>query len=80
MFQIGLSVGDVNRILQSAKMEQHAMQVELLLELERATPRRILRKLWVSHFVDYPNRKKTFMQKVVKQFVISPNSNTFSNW
>ena len=25
--QIGLSVGDVNRILQSAKMEQHAMQV-----------------------------------------------------
>ena len=27
LLQIGLSVGDVNRILQSAKMEQHAMQV-----------------------------------------------------
>ncbi|XP_032228539.1 transient receptor potential cation channel subfamily A member 1 isoform X2 [Nematostella vectensis] len=63
---IGLSVGDVNRILQTAKMEQHAMQVELLLELERATPRRVLRKIWVAYFVDFPNRNKTWKQKLME--------------
>ncbi|CAH3142085.1 unnamed protein product [Porites lobata] len=63
---IGLSVGDVNRILQSAKMEQHAMQVELLLELERATPRKVLRKIWVPYFIEYPNRKRTWIQKLVE--------------
>lgn len=63
---IGLSVGDVNRILQSAKMEQHAMQVELLLELERATPRNVLRRIWVPYYVEYPNRKRTWMQKLVE--------------
>lgn len=63
---IGLSVGDVNRILQSAKMEQHAMQVELLLELERATPRKVLRKIWVPYCVEYPNRKRTWKQKLVE--------------
>ena len=139
---IGLSVGDVNRILQTAKMEQHAMQVmndyvfvalallpfcpfallsfcpfvllpfcpfvllpfcpfallplplpfcpcpylcpfalaltfalltasflqqvELLLELERATPRKVLRKIWVSYYVEFPNRKKTWKQKLME--------------
>ncbi|XP_078360427.1 transient receptor potential cation channel subfamily A member 1-like isoform X2 [Oculina patagonica] len=63
---IGLSVGDVNRILQSAKMEQHAMQVELLLELERASPRKVLRKIWVPYCVEYPNRKRTWRQKLVE--------------
>ncbi|KAK3728572.1 hypothetical protein QZH41_011655 [Actinostola sp. cb2023] len=63
---IGLSVGDVNRILQTAKMEQHAMQVELLLELERATPRKILRKIWVSYYVEFPNRMKTWRQKLTE--------------
>jgi len=63
---IGLSVGDVNRILQSARMEQHAMQVELLLELERATPRNVLRRIWVPYCVEYPNRKRTWKQKLVE--------------
>ncbi|XP_031550788.1 transient receptor potential cation channel subfamily A member 1-like isoform X2 [Actinia tenebrosa] len=63
---IGLSVGDVNRILQTAKMEQHSMQVELLLELERATPRKVLRKIWVSYYVEFPNRKKTWKQKLME--------------
>ncbi|XP_067037370.1 transient receptor potential cation channel subfamily A member 1-like isoform X2 [Acropora muricata] len=63
---IGLSVGDVNRILQSAKMEQHAMQVELLLELERATPRNVLRRIWAPSCVEYPNRKRTWRQKLVE--------------
>lgn len=63
---IGLSVGDVNRILQSAKMEQHGMQVELLLELERATPRKVLRKIWVPYCVEYPNKRRTWRQKLVE--------------
>ena len=39
-------------------------KVELLLELERATPRKVLRKIWVPYCVEYPNRKRTWRQKV----------------
>lgn len=42
------------------------MQVELLLELERATPRKVLRKIWVPYFIEYPNRKRTWIQKLVE--------------
>lgn len=40
------------------------LQVELLLELERATPRNVLRRIWAPYCVEYPNRKRTWRQKV----------------
>lgn len=42
------------------------MQVELLLELERATPRNVLRRIWAPYCVEYPNRKRTWRQKLVE--------------
>lgn len=48
----------------SYNLAVHSFKVELLLELERATPRKVLRKIWVPYCVEYPNKRRTWRQKV----------------
>ncbi|XP_048576796.1 transient receptor potential cation channel subfamily A member 1 isoform X3 [Nematostella vectensis] len=67
---IGLAVGDIDNIRKTAAMERYTSQVEHLSQLERALPTFILSKVQVTEYVEHPNRKKNFKDKIVNLLVM----------
>ncbi|KAK3711402.1 hypothetical protein QZH41_013507 [Actinostola sp. cb2023] len=67
--QIGLAVGDINRIQSSAELEVHARQVERLIQIERGFSKMLRKRSKVLEYTDYPNMKSSVRKKIVDVLV-----------
>ena len=54
--QVGLAVGDIDTIQQSATLKRLAMQVEFVAEIEQSYPRFVTRQLYHPTVTLRPNR------------------------
>lgn len=54
--QVGLAVGDIDTIQQSATLKRLAMQVEFVAEIEQSYPRFVTRRLYHPTVILRPNR------------------------
>ena len=56
LVQVGLAVGDIDTIQQSATLKRLAMQVEFVAEIEQSYPRFLTRQLYHPTVILRPNR------------------------
>ena len=84
--QIGIAVGDIDKIQRSAYLKRIALQVELMFSFENNMPRWLQRKAYVRQAVIKPNREKFSQWNRVSQnvhissvwckFIPEPSSNS----
>ncbi|KAK3728573.1 hypothetical protein QZH41_011656, partial [Actinostola sp. cb2023] len=60
---IGLSVGDVKRIVEFAKHKHLLSQVDMLIDIDKTLPSFIHRRMFVDHVIEYPLRQKSLTLK-----------------
>ncbi|KAJ7369490.1 hypothetical protein OS493_038613 [Desmophyllum pertusum] len=53
---IGLAVGDIDKIQESALIDRYVMQVELVLDMEETVPKSLVHRTHVDKHVEYPNK------------------------
>ncbi|XP_048588083.1 transient receptor potential cation channel subfamily A member 1 isoform X2 [Nematostella vectensis] len=66
---VGLSVGDIDAIEQSALIDRYVMQIELMSYIENIIPRFILRRVTSYKRVEYPNHGASVLSKIFNSVI-----------
>ncbi|KAJ7373027.1 Transient receptor putative cation channel sub A member 1 [Desmophyllum pertusum] len=65
---VGLAVGDIDKIQESALIDRYVMQVELVLDMEETVPKSLVQRAHVDKHVEYPNNNSSKLYEQLFSF------------
>ncbi|XP_032219761.2 transient receptor potential cation channel subfamily A member 1 [Nematostella vectensis] len=66
---VGLAVGDIDKIEKNALIDRYVMQVDMLRDIEGAFPYRLLRRIHMKQYTEYPNGTPPLFSRIFESLL-----------